>query len=59
MKIVAHDNYDRDNVSEHLVCEKVSQYYVEKIVKFLNELPQENWYYHIKPDDYILYTWEP
>jgi hypothetical protein len=62
MKIINVDNFDRDSVSDKLVCENVSEYYGEIIVDFLNDrLSSEHStdFYKLVDDDHKLYVWEP
>lgn len=61
MKIKGKDNFDRDNVSDWLVCENVNEYMGALIVKFLNDREGVNgsWYYMLVADDDKLHTWEP
>jgi len=61
MKIIQIDNYDRDYISDVLVCENVNEYYGKKILDFLikslsNDTGQN--YYRLVEDDYKLYTFE-
>lgn len=60
MKIIAIDNFDRDWVSDALVCENVNEYYGKIIVDYLNERVGENSqnFYILKEDDYKLYVYE-
>lgn len=61
-KVVAHDNYDRDYISESLHSEG---YGTEGEAQLVAD--QENakgndydmWHYVVKPASYKLYTWEP
>ncbi len=61
MKIIAVDNFDNESVSDHLVCENVSEHYGNLIVKFLNREGGDNSpnYYRLVSDDHKLYIWEP
>lgn len=60
MKIIAVDNYARENVSDTLVAENVNSYYAPVIAKYLNDDPRhEDSFYKAVEDDYTLYTWEP
>lgn len=61
MKIKASDNYDRDTVSDFLVCENISEYYGNMIVKFLNDREGDNssQFYSLESDDHKLYIWKP
>lgn len=61
-KIIAHDNYDRDNHSEWVAAEHIySERAAEIMCKALNDAEPErsDWYFHVKPGDYKLYIWEP
>lgn len=60
MKIIAIDNFDRDWVSDILVCENVNEYYGKKIVDYLNKEVGGNSqnFYILKEDDYKLYVYE-
>lgn len=53
MKIIAVDNYNRETVADHVVCENVAQSYVGEILGALNDNVQ-NWYYRAVADDYRL-----
>lgn len=61
MKIIASDNFARDNVSDYLVCSDVSEHYGTRFVEMLNRESGEHGprYYRLVPDDHVLYTWEP
>lgn len=61
MKIIAVDNFDREYVSDHLVCENVSEYYGNAIVKFLNREGGDysSYFYRLVSDDHKLHVWEP
>ena len=37
MKIICTDNFDRETISDKLVCENVNEYYGNLIVDFLND----------------------
>jgi hypothetical protein len=61
-KIVAHDNLDRDTVSEWLVCENFqSEDTAEEVCKFLNitKFKHSDYYLFVRPQDRPLYVWEP
>lgn len=58
MKIIAVDNYDRESVSDILVCGNVHKYYGEDIVKILNEKPW-NTFFKLVSDEEKLYKFEP
>lgn len=57
MKIVAVDNYDRESVSDELICENVNEYHGKRIVNLLNLDAGEHsdWFFELKEDDYKLY----
>lgn len=62
MKIISIDNFDRESVSDKLICENVSKHYGEIIVDLLNEnYSGENSlsYYKLVEDDYVLYEFRP
>lgn len=61
MKIIRKDNYDRDWISDKLICEKVDSYLGEKIVNFLNEKyggDNSDAFYDLVEDNYKLYIYE-
>ena len=61
MKVIKKDNYDRENVSDVLVCENCPDAYAERIADLLNR--DEAWntsdFFKAVPDDYELYRYEP
>lgn len=61
MKIIAVSNFDKESVSDILIAESVSEYYVRYIVEFLNSrfsgMSSPN-YYRAVPDDHKLYKFE-
>jgi hypothetical protein len=61
MKIICVDNFDREHVSDELVCENVNSYYAKTIVATLNAREHKNSanYYKAVPDDHILYVYDP
>ena len=62
MKIVQSDNFDRENISEQLIADNVSEYWANKIVTLLNNKysgSETSFYCSVESDDYKLYTWEP
>jgi hypothetical protein len=62
MKIVCTDNFDREIISDTLVCENINKYHGERIVEFLNENDSGNNspnFYTLVEDDYKLYKFEP
>ena len=59
MKIIAVDNYCRDEISDILICENVrNKWYGEFIVNKLNHCTNNEWYYKLVNDDYKLYEYE-
>ena len=61
MKIINTDNFDREDHSDSLVCENVSEFYGKIIVKALNDKLSGSTspdYYRLVPDDYKLYKFE-
>lgn len=61
MKIVLVDNYDRDDRSDFLVAENVTEHFANLIVKLLNEKEGKDSpnFYRAVPDNYKLKIWEP
>ncbi len=62
MKIICTDNFDRESVSDRLVCSNVSEYYGRSIVDSLNDKLSGNEsfnFYRLVDNDYELYRWEP
>lgn len=62
MKIICKDNFDRESVSDQLVCESVNEFYGSKIVDFLNDRFSGDHspnFYKLVDDNYRLYVWEP
>jgi len=62
MKIICTDNFDRESVSDRLVCSNVSEYYGRFIVDSLNDKFSGNEsfnFYRLVDNDYELYRWEP
>ncbi|MOA61330.1 hypothetical protein D3C78_1864400 [compost metagenome] len=62
MKIINADNFDRDSISDKLVCENISEYYGEIIVDFLNDRfsgDNSSDFYKVVDDDHKLYVREP
>lgn len=61
MKIIAKDNFDRENISEFVVATEVNKYYANLIAKLLNNRGSDDqpYFYKAVPDDYKLYTFEP
>lgn len=61
MKIIAKDNFDRDNVSDILIAENVNEFNANHIAKLLNdsEGAMSPYYYKAVEDDYKLYDGSP
>lgn len=62
MKIIAVDNYDRENVSDILVAENVSVHFGESITKYLNARFSGDYattFFKLVYDDYKLYEFKP
>lgn len=64
MKIIGVDNLNRDNVSDEVVAEKVTEFYAKIMVEALNKKLCHNFssssrHYVIKPDEYVPFIWEP
>lgn len=61
MKIIAEDNFNRETVSDLLVCENVSEYYGKQFVELLNSQGGDRspHFYRLVSDDHKLYIWEP
>lgn len=62
MKIVCVDNFDRETISDVLICENIAFGYGEDIVKFLNDRYSGNSssdFYKLVSDDYKLFKFEP
>lgn len=58
MKIVASDNFNRETVSEFLVCDNIkSRYYADLILWRLQDTETDSgeWVYKLVDDNYILY----
>lgn len=57
MKVICIDNFNRDHISDYLVCSNVSEHYGQMIVDMLNLNSGENSsdYYRVVEDDYKLY----
>ena len=60
-KIIGKSNFNYDNVSDTLICDDLSKYYGEKILKFLRDDMGDNDTYYPKLVDqnYVLYEWKP
>ena len=62
MKIVNIDNFNRDEVSDTLVCSEVSEYWGTEIVEFLNDKfsgDKSALFFELVEDDCELYVAEP
>lgn len=62
MKIIAVDNYDRETVSDILVCKNCDEYEAKIMCEALNEKlggPSSPRFFKVVEDDYKLYKWEP
>ena len=59
-KIIGKSNFNYDNVSDVLICDNLSKYYGEKILKFLRDDMGDNDTYYPKlvKQDYKLYKYE-
>ena len=57
MKIVAYDNFNRENVSEFVVVENIKLGYEHLLLKPLTNTECNNgdWCYKLVEDDYVLY----
>ncbi len=60
-KVIAVDNYNRENRNDMLICENVNQWYGNVIVKALQdkEGAHSDNFYKLVPMDYKLYVFEP
>jgi uncharacterized protein YegJ (DUF2314 family) len=62
MKIISVDNFNRDDVSDKLICENINEYYGKHTVDFLNGKfsgSDSDDFYKLVEDDYKLFIWEP
>lgn len=61
MKIIRKDNFNRDDHSESVVAENVTEYYAKRIVKLLNKEtgPDSSDFFKVEPDNYKPYVFEP
>jgi len=62
LKIIKVDNFNRESVSDSVVCENVQVYMGKHIVEFLNEKFSGNEssdFFRLVENDYKLYTFEP
>ncbi len=61
MKIVGVSIFNEETVSDILIAENVPDYFSKRIVNLLNEyevFEHSKYFFHEKPDDYILYKFE-
>lgn len=61
-KIICSDNYDRDSVSDTLVCENINNEHIGKLLEdFLNNRTHKlaDAFYRLVPQEHKLYVWEP
>jgi hypothetical protein len=60
-KIVAKDNYDRENVSDYVVAENMNSYWAKKIFEHLEKLNSEynETYLVLVPQEQMIYKFEP
>lgn len=61
MKVIAVDNFARDNVSDRLILQDCTEEVGKRVVKEHNDKMHEcsEWYYKLVDEDYKLYKWEP
>ena len=62
MKIIVISNFNNESISDVLVAENVSEYYVKYLVEFLNSRfggDSSPNYYQAVSDDHKLYEFEP
>jgi hypothetical protein len=62
MKIIRKSNFDKESVSDKLVCGNVNRFYGMMIVGWLNNIysgPTASDYYRLVEDDYVLYESKP
>jgi hypothetical protein len=61
MKIIARDNFDRDNVDDILIVENVEESYAKKFVERLNEEVTEgsDYFYVMVDNDFKLKEFAP
>ena len=61
MKIIGIDNWDREYINDILICENVHSYYIDSLIKILNDnIGHHNGYYcKVVEDDYKLYKFQP
>jgi len=63
MKIIMVDNFNRENISDKLIVEKVDNWWGERIVSLLNghhsKDPNNPDYFRLVEDDHKLYKFQP
>jgi hypothetical protein len=66
MKIIMVDNFNRENISDKLIVEKVDKWWGETIVSLLNDHhhyrpnnPNNPNFFRLVKDDYKLYEFKP
>lgn len=62
MKIVARSNFNKDTVSDFLVCENINRTHGKMAVELFNDQLGGDYgiyCYTLQEDDYELYFWEP
>lgn len=59
MKIIRVDGFDRENVSDILICTNIAELVGKLIVKLLNDHSPESDFYKLVDDDHELYRFEP
>ena len=62
MKIIAVDNFNRDDKSDLLIASHVSEFYAEFLVDALNKKfsgDTSSLFFKSAPDSYTLYEWTP
>lgn len=61
-KIIGVDNFDRDNVSDILLCENMTESWANEICKLVNDKHSNDnasRFYKVVPMSHVLYVWEP
>lgn len=62
MKIIRVDNFDRETISDALVCDNVAIGYSEMLVEALNSTfggEYSSDFFKLVDDDYVLYQYDP
>jgi len=62
MKVIITDNYDRETVSDVLLCENVTPFNARRIAKAMNQVFSGNHsdeYFQAVEDDYVLQVYDP